>query len=89
MIATSSPGLLLGLLLSMAYAGIFHLWVGHSLRNLAAYMVTATIGFAIGHWIGSAMDLPLPQIGQLHVVLATLGAWLSLFVVYMVQQGTD
>jgi hypothetical protein len=89
MIATSSPGLLLGLLLSMAYAGLFHLWVGHNLRNLAAYMVAATIGFAVGHWIGGAVDLPLPRIGQLHVVAATLGAWISLFVVYMVQQGSE
>ena len=44
--ATPSPGLLLGLLLSMGYAGIFHLWVGRSLRDLAAYMAAATVRFA-------------------------------------------
>lgn len=77
------------MLLSMGYAGLFHLWVGRSLRDLAAFMVAATIGFAIGQWIGAAVEIPLPQIGQLHVVEGTLGAWIGLFVVYLFEQGTD
>ena len=89
MSAASSPGLLLGLLLSLAYAGLFHLWAGRSLRDLAAFMLAATFGFALGDWLGSAFEIPLPTIGQLHVVLGTIGAWLGLFVVYLFEQGNE
>ena len=89
MSATPSPGLLLGLLLSMGYAGIFHLWVGRSMRDLAAYMAAALIGFALGNWIGATMEIPLPQVGLLHVIEGTIGAWIGLFIVFLFEQGTE
>jgi hypothetical protein len=83
------PALLLGLLLSIGYAGLFHLWGGHKLRDILFYLFAAMVGFLIGHWLGEVLQLPLPQIGELHVVSASLGAWIGLLIVYLIQNGTD
>jgi hypothetical protein len=83
------PALLLGLLLCICYAALFHLWGGHGLRDLLLYLFAAMLGFLAGHWLAEILQIPLPQIGELHVVAASLGAWLGLLIVYLFQQGTD
>jgi len=84
-----SPALLLGLLLSIGYAGLFHLWGGHNLRDILFYLFASMVGFLIGHWLGEILQIPLPQIGELHIISASLGAWIGLLVVYLIQNGTD
>ena len=78
MIALIPPGLLLGMLLSAGYACLFHMWGGHSLRDLILYLLAAVCGFAIGQLLGVIMQLPLPQIGQIPIVDASIVAWLAL-----------
>jgi len=72
------PGLFLGLLLSAAYAALFHLWGGRNVRDLLVYLAASAAGFAVGQFLGMLMQLPLPRIGQLHVVEASVFAWLAL-----------
>lgn len=83
------PALLLSLLLIIGFAGLFHLWGGQKLRDLLLYLLAATIGFLAGHWIGSALQIPLPSIGVLHIVEASLGAWVGLLIAYLLQHGGD
>ncbi len=83
------PALLLGLLLSVSYAGLFHLWGGHGLRDLLLYLFAALMGFVVGHWLAEILQIPLPQIGELHIVVASLGAWLGLLIVYLLKHGAD
>ena len=78
MIALIPPGLLLGLLLSVGYACLFHVWGGRSLRDLLFYLIASACGFAIGQLLGALMQLPLPQIGQIHIAEASIVAWIAL-----------
>jgi hypothetical protein len=72
------PALLLGGLLSIGYASLLHLWGGRTLRDLLLYLVASASGFAVGQLLGVLLQIPLPAIGQVHVVEASLFAWLAL-----------
>ena len=72
------PGILLGLILSAMYAGLFHLWGGRNLRDLLAFSVASVAGFALGQLIGMIVHLPLPHIGQVYIVEATAFSWLTM-----------
>ncbi|RIK35666.1 MAG: hypothetical protein DCC57_23140 [Chloroflexi bacterium] len=72
------PALLLSALLCIAYASLLHLWGGRSLRDLLVYIAAAAGGFAVGQLLGVLLQLPLPRIGQVHVVEASIFAWLAL-----------
>ncbi len=82
----SIPTLFLGLILSTLYGAIFHLWRGGNAGRLFLYLILAWVGFWIGHLIGNTLNVSFDLIGQLHIVLATLGSivllgigyWLSL-----------
>lgn len=72
------PGLLLGLVLSALYAGLFHIWGGRNLKDLVEFMLAAVVGFAGGQVLGMLLDMPLPRIGQVYIVEATLFSWLAM-----------
>lgn len=78
MITFFPPGVLLGLLLSVLYAGVFHIWGGSSLRDLVIYLIAATVGFAVGQVIALLIELPVPHIGQVAVIEATVFSWLAM-----------
>jgi hypothetical protein len=78
MLAYVPPALLLGLLLSVAYASLLHLWKGRSLRDLLLYVIASVGGFAVGQLLGLLLQIPLPSIGQVHVVEASVFAWVAL-----------
>ena len=78
MVAFVPPALLLGILLSVAYAGLLHLWKGRSLRDLMIYVVASLGGFAVGQLLGLLLQIPLPTIGQVHVIEASVCAWVAL-----------
>ncbi|MBX3053820.1 MAG: hypothetical protein KF753_20240 [Caldilineaceae bacterium] len=81
MAALLNPTLLLAILLAIAYASLFHLWTGQSLRDLFVYLLAAGAGVVVGQWIGGALGLDVLRIGQLHTVEVTIGAFLSLLIV--------
>jgi hypothetical protein len=76
-----SPALLLGILLSVGYASLFHLWRGRHWGDLFLALPIAAIGFSVGQLIGLAAQTSLVQVGQLHLIEASIGAWLALFAV--------
>ena len=78
MLAFVPPALLLGILLSVAYASLLHLWKGRSLRDLLLYLMASAGGFAVGQLLGLLLQIPLPRMGQVHVVEASIFAWLAL-----------
>lgn len=81
-----SPAMLLGTLLSISYAALFHLWQGRSARDLVLYLVTAGLGFAAGQLVGTLTQVPLLEIGQLHTVEATVGAWLCMGLAFLMRR---
>lgn len=73
-----SPGLLFSFLLATAYGLGFHLVFGGPVRKLLLYLASGWMGFAIGQWVGTALNFELLNIGPIHAFSASLGAWLAL-----------
>jgi len=69
----------MSLLLCVGYASLYHLWGGRSLWELGLFFVLALIGFAAGQALGVLLSMDLVRVGQLHVLEASIGAWLALF----------
>jgi hypothetical protein len=86
MIGWMSPALLLGVLLSVGYASLYHVLGGRHLGDLALALPTAAFGFGVGQFVGLFLQTPFLQMGQLHVFEATLGAWLALFIIRLLQR---
>jgi hypothetical protein len=64
------PAVVLGSLFCLGYAALLHLWLGRNGRDLwISLLMTAT---------------PLWQIGQLHLLEATVGAWLLMGVARLI-----
>ncbi len=83
-----SPALLLGALLAISYASLYHVWSGRHLRDLIVALLTAGLGFYVGQLIGALTTSSLLQIGQLHVLEASIAAWVALLVMHLLQQST-
>ena len=83
------PGLVLAALLSVGYGSLYHLWGGRSLQHLLLALAAAAVGFGIGHAVGVAAQLVPFQIGQLHIVEATVMAWLALVLLHLATAPVD
>lgn len=73
-----TPAVLFGALLSLGYASIFHLWRGRGFRDLLLAAPVAFLGFSVGHLLSTTSATSFLDIGQLHVLEGTVGAWLAL-----------
>lgn len=62
------------------YGAAFHLVSGGDARRLALFLLAAWLGFGLGHAFGETVNVTLLDIGPLHMLTATLGAWLALVV---------
>ena len=65
---TSTPSLVLALLLASTYAVAFHLWQGRPLRYLLVFWIAGFLGFVCGHVIGDMLNVIPWTIGPLRVV---------------------
>lgn len=74
------PSLLLGFLLSTLYAAGFHLIRGGGAGRLLLDLFLAYSGFWAGHFLGEAIGLKLARLGALQVGLASLVAFIFLYV---------
>lgn len=75
----SASALVLGFLLAGIYGGVFHLIFGGSIRRIALYLVVAWAGFFIGQFVGDFFNFELLKLGKVHLISASVGAWLALF----------
>ncbi len=80
------PALLLGFFLSTLYGALFHLWRGGGAGRLLLYLFLAWLGFWIGNWVATQLDLALLKIGPLYAGPASLLAWLVLFLGHWLSQ---
>ena len=74
----SASGLVLGFLLASAYGAIFHLVFGGPVRHILLYLGAAWAGFFIGQLVGDFLNFEILKLGKIHLVSASLGAWLLL-----------
>ena len=69
-----SPAIALGFVLSSAYAALFNLWQGGTVRALLHFLLAAWLGFAAGHMLGEIAGIQWLVIGQLNIVSGSIGA---------------
>lgn len=74
------PSIIFSFILATLYGAAFHLVSGGDARRLALFLLAAWLGFGLGHALGELFDLTLLDIGSLHMLPATVGAWLALVV---------
>lgn len=74
----TASGLVLGFLLATAYGAGFHLLMGGPPRKIVLYVLAAWIGFVIGHFVGDFLSINLLDLGAVHLLSASLGAWVAL-----------
>lgn len=79
-----APSLLLSILMSVGYGALFHLWRGRTFRDLILFIIVAVVGFGVGQLAGTLIRTPLLQVGEVHMLEATVGAWLALGVASLV-----
>lgn len=79
-----SPSLVLSLVLSVGIAAMFHLWRGRSLRDLLLFLLVAFVGFGVGQLVGTIIRTPLLQVGDVHLLEASIGAWLALAIAHVI-----
>jgi hypothetical protein len=75
----TASGLVLGFLLATAYGAAFHLIIGGPPRRLVLYVLAAWIGFILGHFVGDFLGIEVLKLGVVHLLSASLGAWIALF----------
>ena len=80
---TVASGLVLGFLLATAYGAGFHLIIGGPARRILLYVLAAWIGFGLGHFLGDLLNIELLKLGVVHLLTASLGAWIALIVSWL------
>ena len=83
-----APSFVFGFLLATLYGSSFHFLLGGDARRLALFLLAGWIGFALGQIIGDLLQLDTGNIGALHFAMATVGAYLGLFIVMLLTRRT-
>lgn len=75
-----SPSVVFSFIVATLYGAAFHFVSGGDARRLALFLLAAWLGFALGHAVGGTVNISLTDIGPLHMLPATIGAWVALVV---------
>jgi hypothetical protein len=68
------PSIILGIVISTLYGGVFHLFRGGGFWRLILYLGMAWIGFWVGHLLGSRFSWSFLSLGPLNLGMATIGS---------------
>ena len=74
-------GFILSALLAIAYGAAFHFFVGGSLPTVVVYLITSTVGFIIGHFVGLFLGIETFRVGAVYLLTASIGSWVLLIFV--------
>ncbi|MGQ9848978.1 MAG: hypothetical protein ACUVSU_02900 [Aggregatilineaceae bacterium] len=74
------PSFVFSVIVATLYGAAFHVVSGGDARRLALFLLASWLGFALGHSAGELLGVTLLDIGPLHMLSATVGAWLALVV---------
>lgn len=75
-----SPSVTFSFIVATLIGAGFHFIVGGDVRRLALFLLTAWVGFALGHIAGGLFGLNLLNIGPLRIIPAVIGALVALVV---------
>jgi hypothetical protein len=74
------PAWILAIVLAFLNVFVFHIVLAQEGHSAFYFIPFGILGFAVGNFLGAAVGLPLPMLGDVHVVEASLGAWALLTV---------
>lgn len=77
-----SPTATFGFIIATLLGAGFHFIVGGDVRRLALFLLSAWIGFALGHIFGVLLEIDTLNVGTLHIMTASLGALVALAAAY-------
>ena len=86
MISTAS-GIVLGFLLATIYGAAFHLFVGGPPRRIILYVIASWVGFTIGHIVGDLLSFDILKLGAVHLLSASIGAWIALTLSWFLERN--
>ena len=86
MISTAS-GIVLGFLLATIYGAAFHLFVGGPPRRIILYVIASWVGFTIGHIVGDLLSIDILKLGAVHLLSASVGAWIALILSWFLERS--
>jgi hypothetical protein len=72
------PAWILAVLLALLNVLVFRLVMGREGHSTLYFLPFGIFGFALGNLIGAWSRLPIPSVGDVRLVEASLGAWLLL-----------
>lgn len=78
----AASALILGFLLSSAYATAFHFIMGGPVRRILLYLIVSWVGFIAGQFAGDFLGIDLLKLGALHLLTASIGAWVALLLAW-------
>jgi hypothetical protein len=74
------PYLVLAGLLALLHASVYGFIFGPSLLRYPMFIIVSAIGVSAGQLIGELAGLSIGLVGDLHIVTASIGAWLLLII---------
>ena len=83
------PSIVFSFILATLYGAAFHLVSGGDARRLALFLLAAWLGFGLGHSFGEVVGTTFLYIGPLHMLSATVGAWIALVVARLLTRQPD
>jgi hypothetical protein len=73
-----TPTLTFAIVLATLLGALFHLVSGGDGRRMILYLLSAWVGFALGHIVGVVFEIDLFNVGTLRAASAALGALVAL-----------
>ncbi|MEM8857825.1 MAG: hypothetical protein AAGD96_05865 [Chloroflexota bacterium] len=77
-LTTAIAGVVLSIILAVAYGAAFHVLVGGSLPSIILYLIASLAGFIIGHFVGRFLGIELFRLGAVYLLPASIGSWVLL-----------
>ncbi len=77
-VALIPPAWVLALILAALNVCVFHVAVARAGRSALYFMPFGILGFSAGNLVGWLLGSPLPMLGDVHVIEASIGAWVLL-----------
>jgi hypothetical protein len=75
-----SPTLWLSVLLAVIYSTLFTIWRGGGFKQWLLDLLAGLIGFGLGQLAGSLFHSTFVRVGEVHLLLGSLGAAVALLV---------
>lgn len=85
----TAAGMVLGFLLATAYGAGFHTLLGGPARRILVYVIASWIGFGAGHFLGDFLNLDILDLGAVHLLSASVGAWIALVLSWLLARDED